>query len=125
MTKILRPRNILLMIALLIVMAVSYGFAAGNTFTTVQPVGDGTTLVSGYAITIDSWSIYGDTDPSDTEGVVMTFDAAPNNVYISFDGTTYESAASCDADGIITTVTCTFATPQNTTLLVDIWVAAD
>ena len=81
MSRLYRPRTLALLIILLVLAALSYGFAASNTVT-AQNVGDGSSAaISGFTLSV-SW-ILDSTDPSINPTGCLDFSVgAPNNVYI-------------------------------------------
>ena len=113
--KVFRPRNFLVVIMLLVLAAVAYGFAAANTVAN-SSAGDGAGTVSGYDITNIHYTL-DTTDPTDIDGVSfdMTGAAAAQTVYIQMDSyagwftcTMSGIAATCDTSGQTVPVGSTF-----------------
>jgi hypothetical protein len=87
MKNILRPRSFGMLVLVLILAAAIYGFADANTVP-ASYAGDGQNTISGYTVTNLSYSIYGDTDPTDIDGLSFNLSANAGQVYVSFDGGT-------------------------------------
>ena len=113
--KIFRPRNFLVVIMLLVLAAVAYGFAATNTVA-ASSAGDGTGTVSGYDITAIHYEL-DTTDPTDVDAVefTMTGAAAAQTVYIQlnsyagwFTCTMSGNDATCDTSSVAVPVGTTF-----------------
>jgi len=114
--QIIRPRTIALLVIILVLSAVTYGFAAANTVPE-SGAGDGSGTISGYGITSIVYSIFGDSDPSDIETV--TFDvaplagaAAPGSVYAKLDASSATWVTCSNIGG--NTWQCDFAGTVNT-----------
>ncbi|MGD2057325.1 MAG: hypothetical protein PVF85_09755 [Anaerolineales bacterium] len=104
MKKILRPRSFGMIVLALILAASVYGFANSNTVPGTY-AGDGNNTISGYTITNVSYSIYGDNDPTDIEGISFDLDANAGAVYVSFDnGTTWND---CSPGSPSSSISCT------------------
>lgn len=84
MKKILRPRSFGMIVLALILAATVYGFAAANTVPGTY-AGDGSDTISGYTVTNVAYSLYGDLDPTDIDGISFDLDANAGSVYVSFD----------------------------------------
>ena len=125
-TKLFRPRNLTLLVIMLLLAAVGYGFAAANTVN-ADSAGDGTGTVSGYTVDV-SWDFYtADSDPSDIETVTLNFTAGgtPNDCYINISLLgVYQGWVDAGCDGVTNPVTYTFAPAIDTTQLDAIQVAA-
>ncbi|MGD8603397.1 MAG: hypothetical protein PVF49_02375 [Anaerolineales bacterium] len=93
MNKIGSPRSFGIVILALILAATMYGFADSNTVPATY-AGDGDNTISGYVVTNVAFSIYGDNDPTDIEGISFDLDANASSVYVSFDnGTTWNDCS--------------------------------
>ncbi len=75
-------------------------FAATNTFTGTAAAGDGSTTISGFAISAVHYTLNA-TNPANIDSVSFTASPAPGQVSIQLDGSTW---VSCTVSG--TTVTC-------------------
>ncbi|MBN2502984.1 MAG: hypothetical protein JXB38_19550 [Anaerolineales bacterium] len=106
--KAFRPRNFLVVIMLLVLAAVAYGFAATNTVA-VSSAGDGAGTVSGYDIDNIHYTLDA-TDPTDIDGVSfdMTGASAAQTVYIQMDS--YVGWFTCTMSGTSATCDTTSAT---------------
>jgi hypothetical protein len=114
-SKVFRPRNFLVIIMLLVLAAVAYGFAATNTVAD-SSAGDGAGDVSGYDVSSIHYEL--DTsDPTDIDAVefTLTGTTAPQTVYIQLDSysgwftcTMSGSDATCDTSGQTVPVGSTF-----------------
>ena len=124
--KVFRPRNLGMIVVLLILMAMIYGFAAQNTLT-VNPLGDATATVNGYTVTV-GWDFYtADSDPSTVEDADLTFTVAPNEAYIQVynsNTTSWSAWIDCGADGSSTSLTCALPASFPTEFLTQVRVAA-
>ena len=95
--KVFRPRNFLVIILLLVLAAVAYGFAAENTVD-ASSAGDGAGAVSGYTVGSIHYELDG-TDPTDIDEVTFTLTGAnaPQTVYIQMDS--YAGWFTCSMSG--------------------------
>ena len=104
MHVMVRPRSLGMVILALILAATVYGFADSNTVPATY-AGDGDNTISGYNVTNVAFSIYGDSDPTDIDGISFTLDADAGSVYVSFDnGTTWND---CSPALPTTNINCT------------------
>jgi len=93
MNGTLRTRSFGMVILALILAATVYGFADSNTVPATY-AGDGDNTISGYNVTNVVFSIYGDSDPTDIDGIAFDLDANAGSVYVSFDnGTTWNDCS--------------------------------
>lgn len=125
-SKIFNPRKIGMLIVLLILASMIYGFAAANTLT-VNPLGDATGTVSGYTVTVSFDFFTADSDPSDVESASMVFTTAPNKGYMRVwdnAGGAWSTWIDCGGDGAATTLTCTLPANTLTVDLTQVQVAA-
>lgn len=103
MKKLLRPRSFGMIVLALILAASVYGFANSNTVPGTY-AGDGNNTISGYTVTNVAYSVYGDSDPTDIDGISFDLDANAGSVYVSFDnGTTWHD---CSPGTPTTTISC-------------------
>ena len=95
--KVFRPRNFLVIILLLVLAAVAYGFAAENTVA-ASSAGDGVGAVSGYDVDSIHYTL-DISDPTDIDEVSFTLTGAtaPQTVYIQMDS--YVGWFSCSMSG--------------------------
>jgi hypothetical protein len=70
MIRLLRPRTLLAVMLVLILAAAVYGFAATNTVTATA-AGDGTGVISGYAITNVAYTLNG-SNPGTIDSVAFS-----------------------------------------------------
>ena len=108
MKNVLRPRSFGMLIIALILAASIYGFANSNTVP-ASYAGDGQNTISGYTVSALSYDIYGDSDPTDIDGISFTLSAAAGQVYVSFDGGT--SWEDCSPGTPSSSISCTLGTP--------------
>jgi hypothetical protein len=93
-----------MVILALILAATVYGFANSNSVPATY-AGDGFNSISGYTVTLVAYDIYGDTDPTDIDGISFTLSANAGSVYVSFDnGATW---IDCSPGAPTTTINCT------------------
>lgn len=93
MKFLVRPRSFGMVILALILAATVYGFADSNNVPATY-AGDGDNTISGYDVTNVVFSIYGDSDPTDIDGISFDLDANAGSVYVSFDnGTTWNDCS--------------------------------
>jgi hypothetical protein len=104
MNTLVRPRSFGMLVLILILAAAVYGFANTNTVP-ASYAGDGQNTISGYTITALSYSIYGDSDPTDIDGLSFTLSANAGQVYVSFDGGT--TWVDCSPGTPSTSISCT------------------
>ena len=113
--KVFRPRNFLVVIMLLVLAAVAYGFAAANTVA-ASSAGDGVGTVSGYDVDNIHYTLDA-TDPTDIDQVSfdLTGAAAAQSVYIQMDSyagwfscSMAGASATCDTTGQTVPVGSTF-----------------
>lgn len=114
-SNLIRPKNLGIVHAVLLLVVVAYGFAAANTVGD-SSAGDGTGTVSGYTISAISYTL-DSTDPTDIDGVSFTLTGAnaPGTVYIQMDSspgwfscTMSGTTASCDTTSVSVPVGSTF-----------------
>jgi hypothetical protein len=74
--RIFRPRTLFLITLVLLLAAVTYGFAAANTMPTVSNAGDGSVTVSGYTVSNIHYNLVAG-NPRNVASV--TFDLAPDD----------------------------------------------
>jgi hypothetical protein len=81
MSRIFRPRTLAIMIVLLVLAALTYGFAAANTVNLNGTVGDGsTTGLTGYTVDV-SW-VLNSSNPSTDPTMCLDFTVgSPTTVY--------------------------------------------
>jgi hypothetical protein len=96
-----------MLVLILILAAAVYGFANSNTVP-ASYAGDGQNTISGYTVTGLSYDIYGDSDPTDIDGIDFTLSANAGQVYVSFDGGT--SWEDCSPVAPTTSISCTLGT---------------
>ena len=115
MSRFFKPRTIGFLLILVVLAALTFGFAAENTVT-ASKAGYGETTVSGYTVTV-SWDI-DDTNPTLASDCTLDFGAdSPTEVWASVYEDTSGSAPWCDASTYGawincveagTTATCTY-----------------
>jgi hypothetical protein len=120
LSRIFRPRTLVLAIVLLILAAFSFGFANTNTINPTY-AGDGSVAVSGYTITV-TWTL-DPTDPTEMDSASLAFAAGtPGTVRISLDGgATWLGAGTCTAAN---PSVCTFAAGTLVTGITNIQIVA-
>jgi len=74
--RIFRPRSLFLITLVLLLAAVTYGFAAANTMPAVSNAGDGSVTVSGYHVSNIHYTLNGG-NPRNVSSV--SFDLAPDD----------------------------------------------
>ncbi len=91
----MRKSRIAVVVVALLLMALTYAFAAGNTLP-VSRAGDGHAWVSGYEVTNVHYVLLS-TDPSKIDKVQFELDAAAQTVYaaVSKDAATWTWSAAC------------------------------
>lgn len=125
-SKLFNPRKIGLLIIILILSSMIYGFAAANTLT-VNPLGDATGTVSGYTVTVSFDFFTADSDPSDVETASLVFTTAPNKAYTRVwdnNNSVWSAWVDCGGDGATTTLSCTLPANTLTVDLTQVQVAA-
>jgi hypothetical protein len=114
MKHILRPRSFGMLVLVLILAAAVYGFAAANTVPDSY-AGDGSGTIYGYEVCSLTYSIYGDSDPSNIEqvsfvlhdvGSTCSSPANASQVYISFASAAPWNWVDCSPAGPASSITC-------------------
>ena len=120
LSRIFRPRTLVLAIVLLILAAFSFGFANTNTINATY-AGDGSAAVSGYTITV-TWTLDPVT-PTEMDSASLAFAVGtPGTVRISLDGgATWLGAGTCT--GANPSI-CTFAAGTLVTGITNIQIVA-
>ncbi len=92
----MRKSRIAMLVVALLLMALTYAFAAGNSVSPSK-AGDGSAAVGGYTVTNVQYTLLG-SDPSKIDAVQFDLDAAARTVYaaLSNDGTTWSWSAACN-----------------------------
>jgi len=127
LSKLFRTRSLVTIALILVVSLVIYGFAAANTVPNTG-AGDGSGVVSGYAITDIVYNLNA-TNPYNIDSINFTVTpsaplTAANNagtVTITINGTTW---VDCDGDASSTAWECTFESPVPITPIVSLRVVA-
>ncbi len=123
-SRILRPRTIALLIVLLALSALAYGFAAANTVSATV-LGDGQADVTGYTVSV-SWTLDA-TDPGVDATAVVTFQPAdtPASAYVGVSddgGATWTWSDACGIAGNV--ATCAFSNTYNVSAINKVRVVA-
>ena len=107
MRRLFSFRTTTVLLLVLIISAIAYGFAAANTMPADTNAGEGDALVSGYTVSLVTYTL-DNNYPSKITAVDFTLDAAPATLRVGLnDGTTTTWADSCI---LSTTPTCSFTT---------------
>lgn len=116
--QLIRPRTVALLVMVLILAAVTYGFAALNSMPAQSNAGDGAVTISGYTISNVVYDIYSDSDPADIDNINFDVTAQgggsdPGSVYVKLDASssTWVSCSfvaldewTCPINGSVTTL---------------------
>ena len=114
MSRLLKPRTIGFALILVLLAALTFGFADENTFTGTPKAGFGETTVSGYTVTV-SWTINSG-NPLVVTQASLDFGAdSPGQVWASVYEDTSGDAPWCDASTYGAWIDCGTSSPYNCT----------